>query len=70
MPHENFSQLFVIAPPVFLSLILKKSTDRGEQIGSRRWVHVKKFMRPRQVDRNEYQSGKSEMFDEMAILLP
>ena len=50
--------------------ISKKSTDRGEQIGSKRWVHVKKFMRPRQIDKSEYQRGKSEMFDEMTILLP
>lgn len=42
LPHENFSQLFVITPPVFLSLFSKKYTDRGEQIGSKRLCSCQK----------------------------
>ena len=75
MPHENFSQLFVITPPVFLSLFSKKYTDRGEQIGSKRLCSCQKVYEsssPGQAGPVSlypvYRSLTSEMFDEMAIL--
>ena len=65
MPHENFSQLFVITPPVFLSLFSKKYTGSWRA----NWLQaLSSCQKVYEARRDLYQSGKSEMFDEMAIL--
>ena len=65
LPHENFSQLFVITPPVFLSLFSKKYTGSWRA----NWLQaLSSCQKVYEARRDLYQSGKSEMFDEMAIL--